>query len=70
MENVEDGMSPPQTPLSLSHQEAQILINELWRVGFRPEGSESTKDQIDAMNNHLQDIRKIAFDKLKIKMFE
>lgn len=49
--------------LSLEEDDAQGLFMEMWRAGFRPgnDGDET------ATKYHLEDMRKIAFNKLGIK---
>ena len=45
----------------------QGLFDQLYKLGFRPSGK---GDQTDALTAHLQDMRRIAFDRLKIAMPE
>jgi len=40
---------------------AQVLINELWRVGFRPTELGDSRSTSEAMKAHLEDMRRIAF---------
>lgn len=44
----------------------QTLINGLWDVGLRPVGHASSKDTVYALQNHIDDLRQIAFKALKI----
>ena len=46
---------------------AQELMNDLWNAGIRPRNMEITKETIKAIDNHLQDMRAIVFDRLKLE---
>jgi len=54
--------------LVLSHQEAQSLIDELWSAGLRPSEGSGSAGQLASVQNHLSDMRKIAFTSLNITM--
>ena len=45
----------------------KILAEDLWKNGIKPQESVSTQGQLQAIDNHLQDMRKITFNKLEIK---
>lgn len=49
--------------LSLSADETQGLIDELWKAGFRPT-EVGTAGQLSAVEDHLQDMRSLVFDTL------
>lgn len=51
---------------SLSQAEAQELMDELWRAGIRPAQGAGSAGQQAATENHLQDMRKLAFHALKV----
>ncbi len=51
--------------LEITLEDAQQLINELWRVGMRPHNGEGTSAQVDALKYHLEDMRKLVFDERK-----
>lgn len=51
---------------SVTRQEAQQIINGLWRSGFRPKDGSGAIAHVEAIEGHLQDMRKIAFNRLKI----
>lgn len=53
--------------LSFEYEEAQQLINELWRLGYRPKDGTGAIAHTEAMQAHLEDMRKIAFAELGIK---
>lgn len=59
--NVPTDHIPPT--FSMSPEDAQALMDELWHVGIRPsEGSGSAGQMADVLN-HLNDMRHIAFDR-------
>ena len=53
--------------LSIHLDEAQQIINELWRLGFRPKDGSGALAHTDAISAHLADMRTIAFNRLKIE---
>lgn len=59
-EELEKGAHPFVTPLSISREDAQQLFDDLWRAGLRP----STKDETPAKDDHIRDLRMIAFHAL------
>lgn len=52
--------------LTLAKDEAQDLMDQLWRIGFRPERGEMSVGQIAATEKHLTDMRAIVFSKLGV----
>ncbi len=50
----------------IKREEAQQIINELWRIGFRPKNGNGAVAHTEALDKHLQDLRTIAFHALKI----
>lgn len=50
--------------LRLSTEEAQQLMDELWNCGLRPSEGTGSAGSLRATENHLADMRKIAFDLL------
>ena len=42
----------------------QSLFDALWAAGFRPAGGESGVAHVKALNDHLQDMRRLVFKKL------
>ena len=57
--------SPPAFTLEV--EDAQILMNSLWDCGLRPIGGKGSAGQLVAVQEHLKDMRIIAFNKLNIK---
>lgn len=49
--------------ISIPKEAAQELFNELWRLGFRHRGQNS-----EAMERHLNDMRKIVAHRLNVKL--
>ena len=45
---------------TMSDDDAQAFIDQLWRDGFRPTKTES-QGAYDAQGRHLEDMRRIAF---------
>ncbi len=55
-----------QPTLQIHPEEAQQIINELWRIGFRPKDGTGAVAHTESLQSHLDDLRKIAFHVLKI----
>lgn len=55
-------MTPPA--LFIKPDEAQQLMDELWRIGFRPSEGTGSAGALAATQNHLDDMRRLVF-KLK-----
>lgn len=60
LDELESGMAPYQPQISLDEHGAQRLFDDLWRAGLRP----STKDETPAKDEHIRDLRMIAFHAL------
>ena len=53
--------------LPLDQKEAESLMDALWRAGIRPTRcADSEKGQLEAVRDHLKDMRQIAFSAAKI----
>ena len=57
------GAITPRSNISLAADDARQLIDDLWHMGIRPTHFKGSSD----MDQHLQDMRTIVFDKLKIE---
>ena len=60
-----DEMIPPGVGPSvrLDHREAKALMSALWQAGVRPDVHDRDPNaQINAMTNHLEDMRRLVFD--------
>lgn len=51
---------------TMTPTEAQELMDNLWRCGFRPTEGKGSAGQLAATDRHLQDMRAIAFHKLGV----
>ena len=47
----------------LTRSEAQQIMNELWREGFRPMDGAGTLAHVEAQKAHLEDLRRLVFSK-------
>ncbi len=61
-----DQYEEQQPAIKISEEAAQILLNDLWLAGYRPSDGTGNVGQLKATQNHLDDMRKITFDRLKI----
>ena len=61
-EEVEE-YSPVPPLVRLSHDEAQELVNSLWEAGYRPSQDAGSSGQLSAVKYHLEDMRKLVFDR-------
>lgn len=66
-EEGEDWAVKIDPPLSLRNDEVQELMDNLWRIGFRPSEGTGSAGALAATQKHLEDMRKIAFDALEKK---
>lgn len=51
--------------LRLKPSEAQQLFDELYRCGLRPSEKSRTEGVVEAMRYHLEDMRKLVFERAK-----
>lgn len=58
---VEEGMSF-EPFLELEREEAQHLLESLWRAGVRSPEITSTLGEINATKNHLKDMQRLVFE--------
>ncbi len=47
---------------TLSREAAQLLLDNLWRAGFRPRENRDRGGVVEAMAAHLADMRRLVFD--------
>ena len=64
MQTVESQGTANGPTLSIQHDAAQLLMDDLWHAGFRPSEGSGSAGSLAATERHLQDMRKIAFDLL------
>lgn len=65
MTRLTDGNRAPAA-ISMSIEDAQALMDELWRSGVRPAEGIGSAGQAAATEKHLQDMRLLAFHALKV----
>lgn len=62
IEFVEQDFSCDHPPLlTLEEDQAQELMDALWKGGLRPTKGRGSVGQLDAVKEHLDDMRKIVF---------
>ena len=67
-ENAQSGIGNQMKPmLELSHEQAQRLMDQLYEAGVRPTHERSQMGALPKMQEHLADLRKIAFHALKME---
>jgi hypothetical protein len=62
-----EGFQPHETSFSLEGSEAQVTFDALWIAGFRPTEKINEASKLAATERHLDDMRAIAFSKLKVE---
>ena len=60
MVNVEPN-APVEIAFELWPNEAQELFNRLWALGYRPADGTGNSGHIAALQNHLEDMRRLVF---------
>lgn len=50
-----------QPTVSIEMEEAQVLMDELWRCGIRPSEGTGSAGALKAVENHLEDMRTLVF---------
>lgn len=63
MEEREPGSAYIAPLLAMTKQEAQSLFDVLWAEGFRPMDGTGNGGHIEALKYHLEDMRKLVFNK-------
>lgn len=63
----EDEFRDPSPAMYMNETEAQVLIDSLWDCGLRPSEGSGSAGALLAIQGHLADMRKIVFNRLKIK---
>ena len=66
--NIEEGSHYGDPMIRLEPDQAQMLADELWRIGFRPTQGKQSEGAGEAIGRHLQDMRTIAFSKLNVEI--
>lgn len=53
--------TPYEPTMMLTHTEALSLMEALWEVGIRPTEARHPSDHINALKDHLADLRALVF---------
>ena len=61
LKEIKPGEACGPPTLTMEREELQVLVDDLYQMGFRPSDGEHTTGQLRATENHLNDMRKIAF---------
>jgi hypothetical protein len=51
----------------LQEEAAQQLMNALWECGIRPAQAAGSAGQLEAQRAHLEDLRRLVFDKAPVR---
>jgi hypothetical protein len=54
--------------MRLSYEVAQRLIDQLWQAGLRPNNGEGSLANVEALRQHLNDMRAIVASRLEVKL--
>jgi glutamine synthetase len=65
-EEQQEGFTYSAPSFRLYQDAAQELMDMLWHDGLRPRQQINEASRIEAVNRHLEDMRAIAFDRLKV----
>ena len=65
MKIIPNGGAITEPTARLENEEAQFLIDELWRCGLRPSEGTGSAGSLAATERHLKDMQTITFDLLK-----
>lgn len=60
-------MTIPRPNFFMNKENTQRLMDQLWNMGFRPSGIKNRDIAMNAMDKHIEDLRRIAFKLLKIE---
>jgi len=66
LRELKDGENLNEPTMRLRNEEAQQLIDELWRCGLRPSEGTGSAGSLAATEKHLADMQKIALGLLKV----
>lgn len=62
LERVEEGQYYPEPAAYINYEDAQQLMDELWKCGIRPTEGAGTAGSMSATQKHLEDMRTIVFE--------
>ena len=66
MREIKQGETIGDPTLTLSRDEAQALMDELWNCNLRPREGTGSAGMLAATERHLADMKAIAFNLLKL----
>lgn len=59
----EEQLNHEQQPtIIITPESAQELMNQLWELNIRPVQAKGSVGQLDAVNKHLEDMRRLVFN--------
>lgn len=61
VEQQEGYLWPKFLAFPMMDNAGQSLFDALWKAGFRPHNGESSVAHVDALKNHLEDMRTLVF---------
>jgi hypothetical protein len=61
-EALENGQYFPAPIAYINYEDAQQMMDELWKCGIRPTEGAGTAGSMAAVEKHLEDMRKIVFE--------
>ena len=61
LREIKDGEYIADPTMRLENDEAQMLMDELWRCGLRPSEGSGSAGSLAATERHLKDMQKIAY---------
>lgn len=61
MQKVEEGATLPSPTFTMNETNTQMLMDELWRCGFRPSEGTGSAGSLAATERHLEDMRALVF---------
>jgi hypothetical protein len=68
MKEVTPGELIPHPSLVLDREDAQVLMDDLFRAGVRPTEGEGSAGSFSAQHRHLEDMRTLVSKALKIEL--
>lgn len=61
-EPLKEECAPFAPSAHLKYDMARLLFQAMWDAGLRPEGYSTDTSETEALKNHLEDMRTLAFD--------
>jgi hypothetical protein len=67
-ECIDDSVLIVDPTITMSAQDAQVLMDELWRCGLRPTEGSGSAGSLAATQDHLRDMRTIVAKQLDVTL--